>query len=124
MKMLWYALAGVCGGVLAGMGMGGGTLTIPLLVLLLSAGQITAQFVNLVAFLPTGTAALAMHLKNKLVEPSPLPYVLLPALVCTAAASFFAREGGELLGKLYGGFLVLIALAGLGSGVAKNFAGD
>ena len=107
--------------MLAGMGMGGGTLTIPLLVLLLSAGQITAQFVNLVAFLPTGAAALAMHLKNKLVEPAPLPYVLLPAL---AAASFFAREGGELLGKLYGGFLVLIALAGLGSGVAKNFAGD
>ena len=36
MRWLWLALCGASGGVLAGMGMGGGTLTIPLLVLLLS----------------------------------------------------------------------------------------
>lgn len=66
MQWLWFAAAGICGGVLAGMGMGGGTLTIPILVLLLSVDQLTAQFANLIAFLPTGAAALGVHLKTDL----------------------------------------------------------
>ena len=41
MKWLWFLLAGLLGGVLAGMGMGGGTLTIPLLVLALGVDQLT-----------------------------------------------------------------------------------
>lgn len=124
MKLLLYALAGACGGVLAGMGMGGGTLTIPILVLLLSVDQLTAQFVNLIAFLPTGAAALGMHLKNKLVEPAALPYILIPALAATAATSFFAQSAAEWLGKLYGGFLVLIALFGLAGGVVRGARGE
>lgn len=124
MKLLLYALAGVCGGVLAGMGMGGGTLTIPILVLLLSVDQLTAQFVNLIAFLPTGAAALGMHLKNKLVESAALPYILIPALAATAATSFFAQSAAEWLGKLYGGFLVLIALFGLAGGVVRGARGE
>ena len=124
MKLLLYALAGACGGVLAGMGMGGGTLTIPILVLLLSVDQLTAQFVNLIAFLPTGAAALGMHLKNKLVEPAALPYILIPALAATAATSFFAQSAAEWLGKLYGGFLVLIALFGLAGGVMRGARGE
>ena len=124
MKLLLYALAGVCGGVLAGMGMGGGTLTIPILVLLLSVDQLTAQFVNLIAFLPTGAAALGMHLKNKLVEPAALPYILIPALAATAATSFFAQSAAEWLGKLYGGFLVLIALFGLAGGGVRGARGE
>lgn len=124
MKLLLYALAGVCGGVLAGMGMGGGTLTIPILVLLLSVDQLTAQFVNLIAFLPTGAAALGMHLKNKLIEPAALPYILISALAATAATSFFAQSAAEWLGKLYGGFLVLIALFGLAGGVVRGARGE
>lgn len=122
MSWLWYAAAGIAGGILAGMGMGGGTLTIPILVLFLSVEQLTAQFVNLIAFLPTGTVALGVHLKNGLVEKSPLPWVLVPALAATAATSFFAADSLEWLGKLYGGFLVLIALGGLCGGVAGNFS--
>ena len=124
MKLLLYALAGVCGGVLAGMGMGGGTLTIPILVLLLSVDQLTAQFVNLIAFLPTGAAALGMHLKNKLVEPAALPFILIPAPAATAATSFFGQSAAEWLGKLYGGFLVLIALFGLAGGVVRGARGE
>ena len=121
MQWLWFAAAGICGGVLAGMGMGGGTLTIPILVLLLSVDQLTAQFANLIAFLPTGAAALGVHLKNGLVERAPLPWVLLPALAATAAKKDVA-DSSEVLGKLYGGFLVLIALGGLIGGVAANFS--
>ena len=74
------------------------------------------------AFLPTGSVALAMHVKNGLVETSALPYVLLPALAAAAVTSAFAREAAEWLGRVYGGFLMLIAAFGLSAGVARNFS--
>ena len=86
MKMLWLFLAGLCGGILAGMGMGGGTLTIPLLVLALGVGQLTAQFANLVAFLPAGAAALAVHAGNGLADWKSLVAVL-PAAVAAYSRS-------------------------------------
>ena len=120
MNWLWFILAGAAGGVLAGMGMGGGTLTIPILVLLLSVERLTAQFVNLIAFLPTGVAALGLHLKNGLVEPRPLLPVLATAVPASVVTSFFALDPAPLVGRLYGGFLVAVALFGLVSGVAAN----
>lgn len=104
-------LAGVAGGILAGMGMGGGTLTLPLLVFCLNVGQITAQFANLVAFLPSGAASLLLHVKNGLVKKNNLLFFLVPAIATCVGCSFFAVEtSGELLKKLFGGFLVALAL--------------
>ena len=64
----WEIVIGVVGGIVGGMGMGGGTLTIPLLTLFLNYKQLQAQGVNLVAFLPMSVVALFIHFKNKLVE--------------------------------------------------------
>ena len=114
MKFVFFILAGILGGILAGMGMGGGTLTLPILVLLLGVGQLTAQYANLIAFLPSGTAALLLHVKNGFVKTDNLVYLLIPAIVACAASSIFATDiGGELLKKLFGGFLCLIALTSL-----------
>lgn len=120
MQFLFFVLAGLAGGVLAGMGMGGGTLTLPLLVLALNVGQLTAQFANLIAFLPSGTAALAVHVKNGLVQKNNLIYMLLPSIAACVVCSFFATKAeGEFLKKLYGGFLVVIAVMSFG-GKIKN----
>ena len=61
-------IVGILGGVVAGMGMGGGTLTIPLLTIFLGYKQLRAQGVNLVAFLPMSVVALFIHIKNHLVD--------------------------------------------------------
>ena len=45
-------IAGLVGGILGGMGMGGGTLLVPILTVFLSMAQKTSQFMNLVAFIP------------------------------------------------------------------------
>lgn len=89
MQFLYFVLAGVLGGVLAGMGMGGGTLTLPILVLVMGVEQITAQFANLIAFLPSGSAALLVHAKNGLIRKDNLIFMFLPSL----AACVFARFG-------------------------------
>ena len=61
-------LVGVIGGIAGGMGMGGGTLTIPLLSMFLNYEQLQAQGINLIAFLPMSVIALIIHFKNKLVD--------------------------------------------------------
>ena len=66
--IFWEILAGVVGGIVAGMGMGGGTLTIPILTIFLKYEQLRAQGVNLVAFLPMAVVALCIHMKNKLID--------------------------------------------------------
>lgn len=121
MTWLWYALCGILGGVLAGMGMGGGTLTIPLLVLLLDVEQGTAQFVNLLAFLPAGGAALIMHLKNKLVKSHNLAFILIPAVLAAALTSYFALASSDgMLKHLFGGFLTLLSVGLFLTGTFKE----
>ena len=114
MQFLFYILAGLLGGILAGMGMGGGTLTLPLLVIALGVGQLTAHYANLLAFLPSGVSALALHFKNGLLRFDGLLYLLLPAIAGCAATSFFAAAVEQsLLRKLFGGFLIAVAAGSL-----------
>ena len=61
MNIVWLILAGAAGGIIAGMGMGGGTLTIPILTLALDVEQKTAQSVNLIAFVVMSAPVLAIH---------------------------------------------------------------
>ena len=122
MQFLYFILAGILGGILAGMGMGGGTLTLPLLVLVMGVGQLTAQFANLIAFLPSGTIALGVHMKNGLVKTDNLIYLLLPALITCAVASIFATKiQGDILKKLFGGFLCVVGVGSLAFKTFGNF---
>ena len=60
MSFYLYFLCGILGGVLGGMGMGGGTVLIPLLTIFCGVEQGAAQGVNLLSFLPM--SLLAAHL--------------------------------------------------------------
>lgn len=68
MEIFLLILFGAIGGVLGGMGMGGGTLLIPLLTIFLKLDQHLVQGINLLVFLPMAIVALIFHFKNKLVE--------------------------------------------------------
>lgn len=122
MKFVWLMLSGTLGGILTGLGMGGGTVTLPLLVLVFGVGQFTAQFANLLAFLPSGSVALFMHLKNNFVEEKPLRFILPTSFIACFIASFFAsKASGVLLKQLFGGFLILLAAASFIFKLAGNF---
>jgi len=68
MKILWFGIAGVVSGIIAGMGMGGGTLLIPILTIFLAVEQHLAQGINLIVFVPMSIVTLIIHCKNKLVD--------------------------------------------------------
>ena len=70
-----YVIAGIVGGIIGGMGMGGGTLLIPILTIMLDIPQKTAQAINLVSFIPMAAVTLVIHVKNKLVDKKSIVYV-------------------------------------------------
>ena len=61
-------VAGLLAGVVSGMGIGGGSLLIIVLVSFFGVEQILAQGINLLYFLPTAAAAIVIHIKNKQID--------------------------------------------------------
>ncbi len=119
MRFYLYLLLGFLGGVPAGMGMGGGMVTIPLLLLFGGVPQKIAQSANLFAFLPTGACALSVHVKNNLLQKNNALRNAIPALVFAAAGSFVALAlPAGFLRKTFGLFLAILAVFT----IAKNKA--
>lgn len=113
MGFLLLFFCGVLGGILGGMGMGGGTLLIPLLTVACGVPQRFSQGVNLIAFLPMSALALSIHAKNGLLKKQGLAAVVLPAAALSALGSLLANLlPAVLLKKLFGVFLIVLALRG------------
>ena len=114
MQFYLYLLLGFLGGIPAGMGMGGGTVTIPLLVLFGGVEQKVAQCANLFAFIPMSVIALKKHTDNGLVKTKGILWVILPALLLSAAGSLWAASlQSALLRKGFGAFLIALAAFGI-----------
>lgn len=110
-ESLIYVIAGLASGVISGMGIGGGVILIPALTIFLSFEQHAAQAVNLIYFIPTAVVALVTHIKNKKIQARILPRIIAAGVIGAVAGSLLASalEGG-LLRKLFGGFLLLMAI--------------
>ena len=106
-----YFLTGAASGVLGGMGMGGGTLLIPALTVFFGLPQKYAQAINLVSFVPMAATASFIHLKNGRVVADGLAFIVIPAAITGAAFGFLAAAiDGDILKKLFGAFLVFLAV--------------
>lgn len=107
MSFYLYMLLGFLGGIPAGMGMGGGTVTIPLLTLLGGVEQKLAQAANLFAFAPMSLPTLNMHAKQGLLKTNGLLWTIIPALTVSLLGALVAAYlPAEFLRKAFGLFLV------------------
>ncbi|NJD01418.1 MAG: sulfite exporter TauE/SafE family protein [Ruminiclostridium sp.] len=102
-------LTGLYSGIISGVGIGGGTILIPALVLLVNPGQHIAQSVNLFFFVPTAVIALIVHVKKKRIDFRMAIPIILFGLVGAAAGSKLAMSlPGSNLKKWFGLFLLLM----------------
>lgn len=109
--IIFEILAGALGGIVGGMGMGGGTLTIPILTIFLSYEQLQAQGVNLIAFLPMSVIALVIHFKNHLVDYKSTWKLALIGCVFSLVGALVANQiNNNLLKKLFAIFLIGLAI--------------
>ena len=107
MSFYLYLLLGFLGGIPAGMGMGGGTVTIPLLVLVGGVEQKIAQCANLFSFLPMSALALKTHAENNLLQTKVMGWIVLPALALSMlGVALAASLPSAFLQKAFGAFLI------------------
>ena len=110
-QIVLFVIIGIAGGVMGGMGMGGGTLLIPLLTLLGGVEQLLAQSINLCAFLPMSVAALIVHIRNKLVDVRHILIVAIPAAAASVGASLLSRlVNAKSLSLYFGIFLGVVGV--------------
>ena len=107
---LLFIIVGFLGGLLGGMGMGGGTVLIPLLSIVCGVNQHTAQAINLISFIPMAVVTLIIHIKNKLVNFEHVVPIIISGVVTCIVGCYVARAlQGEILRRFFGGFLVLLS---------------
>lgn len=111
MEYIWFIIAGLISGVIGGMGMGGGTLLIPILTIFLGVMQRTAQGLNLLVFIPMSVVALIIHCKNKLVDFKVGLIIIGSGVVASVAGSLLALNlSNGVLQKIFGVFLLLVGI--------------
>lgn len=111
MSFLLYIVVGFAAGLLGGMGMGGGTILIPALTLLLGVSQHAAQATNVIAFLPMAAIVLPQHKKRGYLKTEGLGFVIVPALIFAVLFGLLSSFlSGEALKKFFGLFLVALGV--------------
>ena len=111
MRFLVWLTAGIAGGVLGGMGMGGGTVLIPILTIFCGVPQHMAQSVNLLTFLPMSALSLRVHAQNGLLDTKGALWMMVPATILSALGAVFVQ--GVASGALRVGFGIFLCLLSL-----------
>ena len=111
-------LTGFFSGIISGMGIGGGAILIPALILFSSLNQQTAQGINLVYFIPTAIISLIVHIRKKNVDIKTALIIGGCGIVGAVGGSFCAIAiEGNLLRRIFGGFLLIIGIYEIYKGI-------
>ena len=95
-------------GFLSGLGVGGGSLLVLWLTLVLDMDPETARGVNLLFFLPSACIACLLRWKQGVLHFRPLLPAILAGCAAAACFSFLSAElPMEILRKLFGGLLLV-----------------
>lgn len=104
-------IAGVIGGIVSGLGMGGGTVLIILLSIFGGIEQHVAQATNIVFFVPAAIVAIILNMKNKIIRwkvaVSITIFGIIGAIVGAKIALILDTQN---LKKCFGIFLCIIAI--------------
>ncbi len=104
-------LAGLFSGIIGGMGMGGGAVLIIYLSLFTDTPQLNAQGINLLFFIPTGLCALIIYAFKKQIKwKTVLPISVTGVIGSVLGIMLTNYLGSNLLSKLFGGLLVVMAV--------------
>ena len=114
-------LIGFLSGIIGGMGIGGGTVLIPSLVIFNNIQQQQAQGVNLIVFLPVAIIALITHYEKGNIDFSFTKPIILGGIIGAILGSIIAIKINPLkLKKYFGIFLLLIGIYELFSSKKSN----
>lgn len=118
MNFIWYLLLSILSGALAGMGMGGGTLLIPILTIIMKVEQNVAQGLNLLVFVPCALICCIIYTKNKLINYKKSWLIVIVAIGLSVLSSLLAiKVKNKFLSICFGTFLIALGLLQLIIGI-------
>ena len=104
-------LIGFISGIISGTGMGGGTILILLLSIIMGLDQHVSQATNLVFIVPTAIAAIFISLRKKNIDVKlGITIVIVGVVGATIGAIISSKMNVNLLRKIFGVFLLIIAI--------------
>ena len=112
MNFFIATLIGALTGVISAWGIGGGTLLVLYMSAFTKISQHAAQGINLLYFLPTSSAALVSHIKNKLIDwKCVIPAVLagVPFAVLTSLIALNLET--KILSKCFSVFVIIVGVS-------------
>lgn len=111
-------ILGFFSGIIGGMGMGGGTILIPALILFAHIDPKIAQSVNLISSIPMTIFALIIHIKNRNVILRLVVPIASFGILGAICGSFLATYlSSEILKKIFGVFLLVIGVLEVKRGI-------
>ncbi len=111
MNLFYNIIAALFSGIVGAMGLGGGGVLVLYLTLVLNENQLTSQGINLLFFLPCAIVSVFLHTKKKLIKWRELLWIIIGGVLGVALGAWLALIiSTELLGKIFGGFLLLIGI--------------
>ncbi len=106
-----YVLFGFLAGIFGGLGMGGGTILIPLLSIFLNLDQKLCQGINLVSFLVMALFSLVIHYKNGYIVLKNILPIILSGIIFTILGALLAGSiSSSILKIVFGIFLCILAI--------------
>jgi len=118
--MIFLILVGFAAGILSGMGIGGGAILIPALVLFFGMSQQNAQHINLLYFIPTALLAVRVHKKSGNIQKKGLlPLILWGLAGALPGALIAVKLDANYLRKGFAAFLLCIAVYEIFKGYLK-----
>ena len=104
-------LIGIASGIVAALGMGGGTVLILLLGIFSGMNQHLIQGTNLIFFIPTSITAIYMNIKNKTIDYKKSGIIILAGVIGAYVGSKLSfKFESDNLKKYFGIFLLFIAV--------------
>lgn len=107
MNFMITSIIGLLAGIMASMGLGGGFILVIYFAVFTDTVQKSAQGINLLFFIPVTIVAVAVYIKNKMID---LKMTLLCALFGVAAAigGFYVAQAvsNEWLRKIFACFII------------------
>ena len=118
---MFLAIIGFFAGIIGGMGMGGGTILIPALILFAHLDPKIAQSINLLSSIPMTIFALIIHIRNKNVVFSLVIPIALFGVLGAICGSFVANYiSSQILKKVFGTFLLIIGILEIKKGLCNH----
>ena len=111
MLYFFYILAGLVSGIFGGLGMGGGTLLIPILTIFLGVDQKLAQGLNLLSFLVMAIFSLFIHYRNGYIATKNLFWIVSFGVIFSVGGAFLMSFlPSRILKIIFGVFLCGLAV--------------